>query len=67
MRRCHGSVGIEKPAQISLRGLSPDGPRVEGLAARTDALEIMGACWRRDLHDERSQSSPERGLDGTFI
>jgi hypothetical protein len=27
----------EKPAQVSLRGLSLDGPRVEGLTARTDS------------------------------
>jgi len=33
----YDKLKTEKPAQVSLRGLSLDGPHVEGLAARTDS------------------------------
>ena len=35
--RANATFKTEKPAQVSLRGLSLDGPHVEGLAVRSDS------------------------------
>jgi hypothetical protein len=59
----------EKPAQISLRGLSLDGPHVEGLAVRTDSSRSWPVLWDlgRDHLEGLWGSGPERGLDAPFI
>jgi hypothetical protein len=53
VRNLEIDVTIEKPAQVSLRGFSSDGPHVEGLAARTDRLRSLAGHGPSSDHPER--------------